>query len=216
MSQAHGHRHTQFNVLLHCSANQISAECCLAFATPGGYRKFLGCLGQLAPTTPPPRRLVSNLSLRGPLFLCASFSSPSQGEVEGGGFSVCTKSACTKMAPSHFPNGKLRFSHEGHFGGLKWSGCVVRIRLWPRLPHGCHRLPSMSHMTALPQCLLVQGPALGHASAGCTGFLGSWVMHASRSRATPSPCCFCSWPHLATPFGLRRGFRLKTPVGTGW
>ena len=55
--------------LLHCSANHISAECCLAFATPRGYRKFLGCLGQLAPTTLPRRVLVSNLSLRGPLSL---------------------------------------------------------------------------------------------------------------------------------------------------
>ena len=24
-----------------------------------------------------------------------------------------------------------------------WSGCSVRIRLWPRLPHGCHRLRSI-------------------------------------------------------------------------
>ena len=27
----------------------------------------------------------------------------------------------------------------GGGGGLKWSGCNVRISLWPRLPHGCHR-----------------------------------------------------------------------------
>ena len=25
---------------------------------------------------------------------------------------------------------------------LKWSGCNGRIRLWLRLPHGCHRLLS--------------------------------------------------------------------------
>ena len=62
------------------------------FATPGGYRKFLGCLGQLAPATLPQRRLVSNLSLYGPLSVCASFSSPSQGGISSsspsqGGFS---------------------------------------------------------------------------------------------------------------------------------
>ena len=68
VSQAHGHHHTQF------TANQISSECCLAFATPGGYRNFLGCLGQLAPTTLPQRRLVSNLSLCGPLSLSVHLS----------------------------------------------------------------------------------------------------------------------------------------------
>ena len=91
--------------LLHCSANQISAECCLAFATPGGYRKFLGCLGQLAPTTLPQRRLVSNLSLCGPLSLCASFSSPSQGGMfssspSQGGFSSSSPSQRVSLCPS--------------------------------------------------------------------------------------------------------------------
>ena len=27
--------------------------------------------------------------------------------------------------------------------GFKWSGCIVRIRLWLRLPHSCHRLLSI-------------------------------------------------------------------------
>ena len=27
-------------------------------------------------------------------------------------------------------------------GASTWSGCSVRIRLWPRLPHGCHCLLS--------------------------------------------------------------------------
>ena len=39
--------------LMHCSEDQISAECCLSCATPGGYRMFFSCLGQLAPTTLP-------------------------------------------------------------------------------------------------------------------------------------------------------------------
>ena len=73
VSHAHGHHHTRFSVLP-CSANQISAECCLALATPCGYRMFLGCLDQLAPTTLPQRRLVSNLSHCGPVTLCLLFS----------------------------------------------------------------------------------------------------------------------------------------------
>ena len=90
--------------LLHCIANQINAACCLAFATPGGYRKFLSCLGQLAPTTLPQRRLVSNLSLCGPLSLCVllslrqggmSSSSPSQG-----GFSSSSPSPRVSLCPS--------------------------------------------------------------------------------------------------------------------
>ena len=27
--------------------------------------------------------------------------------------------------------------------GSRWSGCSVRIRVWLRLPHGCHRLLSI-------------------------------------------------------------------------
>ena len=65
--------------LLHCSANQISAECCLAFATPGGYRKFLGYLGQLPPTTLPQCRLRSNLSLCGRLSLSVLSLRPPKG-----------------------------------------------------------------------------------------------------------------------------------------
>ena len=54
-------------------ADQIGADCCLACATPGGYRMFFGCLGQLAPTTLPQPQLVSKLSLCGPLSLSLCF-----------------------------------------------------------------------------------------------------------------------------------------------
>ena len=37
----------------------------------------------------------------------------------------------------------LRFRRP--LGGLKWSGCSVRIWLWLRLPHSCHR-----HLSNLP------------------------------------------------------------------
>ena len=51
VSQAHGHHHMQFIVLLgcSCSANQISTECCLEFATQCGYRMFLGLSGSAVP-----------------------------------------------------------------------------------------------------------------------------------------------------------------------
>ena len=48
---------------------------------------------------------------------------------------------------------------------LKWSGCIVRIRLWPRLPHGCHRLLSIRRRSALPQCELC--PEVSPRSCSC-------------------------------------------------
>ena len=64
-----------------------------------------GCLGQLAPTTLPQRRLVSNLSLCGPLSLCVSSSSPSQGGLSysspsQGGFSSSSPSPQVALRPS--------------------------------------------------------------------------------------------------------------------
>ena len=45
--------------------------------------------------------------------------------------------------------------------GLKWSGCNVRIRLWLRLPHGCHRLLSIvSAFRASPGAFGLCSPAL--------------------------------------------------------
>ena len=46
------------------------------------------------------------------------------------------------------PSQKCDLSPDGAAGGAsKWSGCSVRITLWPRLPHGGHRLLSIK-----PQC----------------------------------------------------------------
>ena len=33
--------------------------------------------------------------------------------------------------------------HTSRVGGFKWSGCIVRMRLWLRLPHSCHCLLSI-------------------------------------------------------------------------
>ena len=59
-------------------------------------------------------------------------------------------------------------------GGLKWSGCSVRIWLWLRLPHSCHR-----HLSNLPMFGgasargLFSSSSLVPVSARCIRFLGS-------------------------------------------
>ena len=58
--------------------------------------------------------------------------------------------------------------------GLKWSGCSVRIWLWLRLPHSCHR-----HLSNLPMFGgasargLFSSSFLVPVSARCIRFLGS-------------------------------------------
>ena len=42
-------------------------------------------------------------------------------------------------------------------GGLYWSGCNVRIRLWPRLPHGFHHPLSMVPMFGASAVQFVRG-----------------------------------------------------------
>ena len=60
------------------------------------------------------------------------------------------------------------------WGGLKWSGCSVRIWLWLRLPHSCHR-----HLSNLPMFGgasargLFSSSSLVPVSARCIRFLGS-------------------------------------------
>ena len=59
-------------------------------------------------------------------------------------------------------------------GGLKWSGCSVRIWLWLRMPHSCHR-----HLSNLPMFGgasargLFSSSYLVPVSARCIRFLGS-------------------------------------------
>ena len=65
----------------------------------------------------------------------------------------------------------------GRGGGLAstWSGCSVRIRLWPRLPHGCHRfLPIMPVSGASTVRQLIICSSLDPASAGQGSGRGDW------------------------------------------
>ena len=105
----------------------------------------------------------------------------------------------------------------GGGGGSIWSGCSVRIRLWPRLPRDCHRLLSI-----LPTCgASVECPAnwcssLDPTSAGhfsCPGSTGLGV-HAGQGSLPPRAATVAGpiWPHLVGHCG---GLRLKNPVGTG-
>ena len=83
--------------------------------------------------------------------------------------------------------------------GLKWSGCIVRIRLWPRLPHGCHRLLSICRRSALPHCELYPEVSPHSCSRYPCWQSGLYrVMRASRSVVTPFLCCMDGWPHSAT------------------
>ena len=85
--------------------------------------------------------------------------------------------------------------------GLKWSGCKVRIRLWPRLPHGCHRPLSNCHCPAASQCTSWALPTPAPAPAPPSGPCGLHRMRRTYwSGATPVPCGF-RWPHWATPGG---------------
>ena len=51
---------------------------------------------------------------------------------------------------------------DGVLGGVlvasTWSGCSVRTRLWPRLPHGCHRPLSDGHCSATLQFISRASP----------------------------------------------------------
>ena len=59
---------------------------------------------------------------------------------------------CFALLPSQRTPAQQRGKGGGGVIGLDWSGCIVRIRLWPGLPHGCHHLLSiMRHRTALSQ-----------------------------------------------------------------
>ena len=57
---------------------------------------------------------------------------------------------CTRAVAMHTKAPLVAYQRTttevGGRGGLKWSGCIVCIRLWPRLPHGCHRLLSILPM----------------------------------------------------------------------
>ena len=68
----------------------------------------------------------------------------------------------------------------GREGGFKWPGCIVRIRLWLRLPHSCHRLLSSVSASCAspgaiglcilaPRCSLALWTPLGYAYIQVSG-----------------------------------------------
>ena len=84
---------------------------------------------------------------------------------------LSTKHGTKKLAPlAPWPP----HCYLSKLGGLKWSGCSVRIWLWLRLPHSCHR-----HLSNLPMFGgasargLFSSSSLVPVSARCIRFLGS-------------------------------------------
>ena len=55
--------------IAHCSANQTSAECCIAFITRGGYRVFLGLSGGVVARCAHGARTVRARCAHGSMFL---------------------------------------------------------------------------------------------------------------------------------------------------
>ena len=98
-----------------------------------------------------------------------------------------------------------------------WSGCSVRIRLWPCLPRDCHRLLSiLPTRGASVECPANWRSSLDPTSAGhfsCPGSTGLGV-HAGQGSLPPRAAVVAGpiWPHLVGRCG---GLRLKNPVGTG-
>ena len=89
--------------------------------------------------------------------------------------------------------------------GHQWSGCSVRIRFQPRLPHSFHHLLSivvpLAHLVS-PACSACSLPEwLGLQPSGLY-----WVRRTSYSVVTPSTGAIASWLSV---------LRLKNPVGTG-
>ena len=98
-----------------------------------------------------------------------------------------------------------------------WSGCSVRIRLWPRLPRACHRLlstlPTRGTSVECPPnwCSSLDPTSAGR--IGCPGSTGLGV-HAGQGSPPPRVAIVAGpiWPHLVGRCG---GLRLKNQVGTG-
>ena len=105
----------------------------------------------------------------------------------------------------------------GQRGASIWSGCNVRIRLWPRLPRDCHRLRSIlpTHGASVEcpanWCSTMDPTPAGHIS--CPGSIGLGV-HAGQGSLPPRAAIVAGpiWPHLVGRCG---GLRLKSLVGTG-
>ena len=89
-------------------------------------------------------------------------------------YAACTGGGLGLDADFTPPNCWPQAPSVGRERGLKWSGCSVRIWLWLRLPHSCHR-----HLSNLPMFGgasargLFSSSFLVPVSARCIRFLGS-------------------------------------------
>ena len=107
----------------------------------------LGCIGPLESVRQPPTP---------GLWQFVGSTTPRRGLAAGKG-----------MAVQH-PKGTQR----GKWG-FKWSGCIVRIRLWLRLPHGCHRLLSIvsasgTSLGVVRLCVFLSPVSTGNRGGGGT------------------------------------------------
>ena len=94
--------------------------------------------------------------------------------------------------------------------GVKWSGCIARIRLWLRLPHGCQFLLSIvSASRASPGASGLCIPAL---APGCSLALWTLQGYAYIPVSGHSQWC-CCWPHSAPRGWAEIGPQVETPSG---
>ena len=107
------------------------------------------------------------------------------------------------------------FARRGGAWASTWSGCSAHIRLWPRLPHGCHQLLSIlpvSGASTVRQLSICA--SLGPASAGCTSDPGSTGLGVHLDQGSHPPCV------ATVPWGGGGGLSVQTPAGRqvrpGW
>ena len=100
-------------------------------------------------------------------------------------------------------------------GALTWSGCSVRIRLWPRLPCDCHCLLSLVPMygtsagRSVSRCSSLDPASTSYTSA--SGSIGLGV-HTGQG-SLPPRVAMSAGPIQPRVVGLVRGLRLKNLVG---
>ena len=114
--------------------------------------------------------------------------------------------ACSNSRPQ--PGAKTFGGLEGASNGR--SGCIVRIRLWLRLPHIYHRLLSIASVSGVSTgapAVFSLGPLFR-----CSLAFGLYkVMHPGYSSLLPRR----AGPIWPIAVRLCVGLRLKNPVGTG-
>ena len=103
---------------------------------------------------------------------------------------------------------------QGRAGGFKWSGCIVRIRLWLHLPHSCHRLLSITSVFgASPGAIGLCIPALASRCSLALRTLQGYAYIQVRGHSLPVVLPLA--PSGPSWLGYILGLRLKNPMGSG-